>query len=456
MIHKKQHSLLNRANEACDVLSKHIKEDHVIRIISHNDADGLSAAGVIANAIKEEGGQFHTSILPRLKPENVKELSKEKYELFIFSDMGSACLKLLNRFKSDVIIADHHQVDNAESEDHVVHLNPHIFGIDGSKDLSGAGAAYLSIRDLGEGDNNKKHIAPLALIGAFGDMQCPDGFSGVNELILEDAKEFGSLEIHEDLKIVSKSQEPLYKSLAYTLNPALPGLTGDLEGSMGFLEKMGISYGIKFTDLENEEKDVLKDELIKLNEDIFGDVYSVNKENPVLRDLEEYSYILDACGKNKKTGLGLSIALGERADALDAALNLQKKYRDQLTKGMEWIKREGANQMDFIQYIYSEDKVLKSVMGTISSVAMSAELLASDKPILSMARMHNDVKVSGRTTRDLVNKGVDLGKALHDSSLSFGGQGGGHDIAAGAMIPYKEMDNFLNLVNDMVEHQINN
>jgi RecJ-like exonuclease len=112
--------------------------------------------------------------------------------------------------------------------------------------------------------------------------------------------------------------------------------------------------------------------------------------------------------------------------------------------------------MDFIQYIYSEDKSLKSVMGTISGVAMSSKLLNSDKPILSMARMHKDVKVSGRTTRKLVESGVDLGKALHDSSLSFAGQGGGHDIAAGAMIPYKEMDNFLNLVNDMIEHQLNN
>jgi RecJ-like exonuclease len=450
--------LLNRANEACDVISKHIKKGHVIRIISHNDSDGLSAAGVLASAIKEEGGQFHATILPHLREENLKEIFKERYELFIFLDMGSACLKLINnRFKSDVIISDHHQVDSVEVENHVVHVNPHIFGIDGSRDLSGAGVAYLSIRELGMGDNNKKHLANLALVGAFGDMQCQyNGFTGVNELILEDGKEMGSLEIHKDLKVVSKSQEPLYKSLAYALNPVLPGLTGDLEGSMKFLEKIGISHRIKFNDLESEEKCVLKDELIRLNPEVFGDVYSVPNENPLIRYLEEYSYILDACGKYKKTGLGLSIALGERAEALDTALNLQKKYRDQLTKGMSWIKREGAIQMDFIQYIYIEDKVLKSLMGTISSIGISAKILKSNKPVLSMARMHDDVKVSGRTTRNLVNKGVNLGEILHDVSLSFGGQGGGHDIAAGAMIPYKEMNNFLNLVNEMVKHQINN
>lgn len=456
MIHKKQHSLLNRANIACKMISKHIKENHVIRIISHNDADGLSAAGVLANAIKEEGGQFHITILPRLKAENVRNLAKEEYELFIFSDMGSACLELINHFKSDAIIADHHQINDVEAKEHVVHVNPHIFGIDGSKELSGAGSAYLTIRELGEGENNKKHLAPLALAGAFGDMQCQDGFIGVNELLVEEGKDFGSLEIHEDLKITSKTQEPLYKSLTYTLNPPIPNLTGDLEESIEFLEKIGISYGIKFIDLEDEEKDILKDELVKLNPDIFGDVYNIPKENHLLRDLEEYSYILDACGKNKKTGLGLSIILGERGGALDAVLNLQKKYRNQLTKGMEWIKREGANQLDFIQYIYNEDKLLKSIMGTISGVGISSGLLTEDKPVLAMARMHKDVKVSGRTTIKMVNKGVDLGKALHDSSLSFGGQGGGHDIAAGAMIPYKEMDNFLNLVNNMVEHQLNN
>ena len=59
------------------MLKKHIENDDVIRLISHNDADGISAAGVIANAIKEEGGQFHTTIVPRLKSDIVRDLAKE-------------------------------------------------------------------------------------------------------------------------------------------------------------------------------------------------------------------------------------------------------------------------------------------------------------------------------------------------------------------------------------------
>ena len=443
--------MLNRASEATDVLKEHIEKDSIIRIISHNDADGISSAAVLANALAEEDVQFHTTIIPRLKEDIVNQLRHEKYDLFIFSDMGSSFIKEFNTYKHDVIVADHHQPDDTEAESNVVHLNPHLFGIDGSKDLCGAGSSYLTIREM-----DKKHLAYFALIGAFGDMQGQNGFTGVNKLIVQDALESGTLEIHEGLKTVSQASEPIYKSLAYTFSPPLPKISGDFDGAREFLERMNLSYGIKFTDLEDEEKDLLKEALVSINPDIFGDCYVVPKEVPLLRDLEEYSYILDACGKNKKPGLGLSIAIGEREQALDAALKLQRQYRDQIVKGLEWIKKQGAEQLNSIQYLYSEDKVLKSVMGTIASIGLSVELLDDSKPVIGLSRLHKDIKISGRTTREMVERGVNLGRALQDSSNNFGGSGGGHDIAAGAMIPYEFKDNFLHLVDEMVEYQLTN
>ena len=431
------------------MLKEHIENDAVIRIISHNDADGISAAAVVANALAEENVQFHTTIVPRLKKDMVDQLRSEKYDLFIFSDMGSQFIEDFNTYKHDVIVADHHQFNEVEPESNVVHINPHLFEIDGSRDLCGAGSAYLAIRDL-----DKKHLAYYALVGAFGDMQGQEGFTGVNKMILDDAIESGNLEIHEDLKIVSKTTEPIFKSMAYTFSPPLPGISGDFDGAREFLERMNLSYGIKFTDMEDEEKDLLREALVSVNPDIFGNCYTVVKQAPMLRDLEEFSYILDACGKNKKQGLGLSIALGEKDQALDAALKLQRQYRDQIVKGLEWVKKEGAQQLNAIQYLYSEDKVLKSVMGTIASIGLSVELLDSSKPVIGLSRLHNDIKISGRTTREMVAKGVNLGKALQDSSNNFGGTGGGHDIAAGAMIPFESKDNFLHILDEMVEYQL--
>ncbi|AUB55256.1 phosphoesterase [Methanobacterium subterraneum] len=450
MTHKKQHYLLNRAEEACMLLKEHLDQDHVVRVISHNDADGISAAGVICNAISQEGGKFHVTMVPRLNEETLDRLSQEKYELFFFCDMGSGYVERIGRLKGQAIIADHHQTmdSTGDDEETLVHVNPHLFGLDGTRDVSASGVTYLTVKPL-----NKVNLTGLALVGAFGDMQYADGFSGVNQTILTEATEAGVVEEHEDLKISSKD-EPLYKALAHTFQPAIPGISGNPEKSQAFLEKIGISYGIKFTDLANEEKDFLTEHLTRINPKIFGTVYSMPQETPALRNLEDYALILDACGKNKNYAVGLSICLGERKSAITEGVEFLSKCRESLIRGIRWISREGSQEMDYVQYLYTEDKENKKIMGTLASLGIELEILNSQKPVITLSRMHNLVKISGRTTLEMTQKGVNLGFALEQASKSFNGAGGGHNIAAGAVVPYKELENFKNLVNDIVSTQV--
>ncbi len=445
-----QHYLLNRAKEASELLKKHLDEDHVVRVISHNDSDGISAAGVICNAISRGGGKFHVSLVPRLKDNVLERLSKEKYQLFFFCDMGSGYVEKIGQLKGQAIIADHHQTmdSTGDEKENLVHVNPHLFGLDGTRDVSASGVTYLTVRPL-----EIVELAKLAIVGAFGDMQYDDGFHGINQTILSEAIESGVVEEQEDLKIASKG-EPLYKALAHTFQPALPGISGDLEGSRGFLEKIGISYGIKFTDLANEEKDHLKERLVDLNPQIFGQVYSVPKEDPALRNLEKYAEILDACGKNKKHAVGLSICLGDRKSAIPEGVEFLKKYQNSLIKGISWIRREGSQEMENVQYIYTEDKEKKKIMGTLATLGIDLKILNPEKPVVTLSRMHDQVKISGRTTLEMTSKGVNLGFALEQASKSFNGAGGGHNIAAGAVIPYRDLENFRNLVNDIISTQI--
>lgn len=450
MIQKQQHSLLNKAEEACDLLRKHVEADHVVRVISHNDADGISAAGVICNAISRQEGKFHATIVSRLKENVLSRILKEKYKLFVFCDMGSANLTELGRLKGDVIVADHHQTidTEAKTQENMVHVNPHLHGLDGTRDVSASGVSYLISRPM-----NYPELAGLALVGAFGDMQCVDGVEGINKTILNDGLEAGTVEVRDDLKLGRMSQEPLYRALSYTFNPALPNISADEDGSRAFLEKLGISYGVKFKELGNDEKDLLKEELVKINPKVFGSVYSIPNEVPQLRNIEDYSKLVDACGKNKKHGIGLSICLGDRENSLEEADALLSKYQNNLANGIEWIKKEGSNSLRNIQYIYTSDKKRKRVMGTISSIGLELGLLDPEKPVLALSRMDNLVKISGRTTKNVTGRGVNLGSALEAASKSFGGTGGGHNIAAGAVVPYKNMENFLHLVDDIVETQ---
>jgi single-stranded-DNA-specific exonuclease len=445
-----QHSLLNRAEEAYNLLKKHLDQDHVVRIISHNDADGISAAGVICNAITREKGKFHVTIVPRLKSEVLDKISKEKYELFFFCDMGSAWTQRIGKLKGDAIIADHHQtIDSTEEQGTVVHINPHLFGLDGTRDVSGSGVTYLAVRPLGHYE-----LTGLAMVGAFGDMQGNGNITGVNQTILQEGLDKEVLEVKNGLKLSFSSEEPLYKALSYTFLPPLPGISGDFEGSRSFLEKIGISYGIKFPDLSNEEKDILKTELMKINPDIFGKIYSIKNEIPLLKNIDDYSQIIDACGKNKQYGTGLSICLGDQEESLKEGLGLLKNYHDSLLKGIAWLKKEGSREMEHIQYIYTEDKNIKSFMGTLANIGLDIGLFNPEKPVLALSRMDPLIKISGRTTLKITEKGVNLGVALEQASHSYGGTGGGHTVAAGAVVPLKNQDNFLNLVDEIVKSQL--
>ena len=58
-----------------------------------------------------------------------------------------------------------------------------------------------------------------------------------------------------------------------------------------------------------------------------------------------------------------------------------------------------------------------------------------------------------RTTERVIEKGIDLQKAISDASAEYGGGGGGHKIAAGAFIPKSAEQEFVNRVNRILGEQ---
>lgn len=451
MTQKKLQSLLNKADEGFKILKEHLDNENIVRIISHNDSDGLSSAGLVARAISENDGQFHVSIISRLHEEFIKKLAREKYKVFFFCDMGSSEIEILSKnLKGDVIVADHHQItgeiNDIEGNGNIVHLNPHLFNIDGTQELSASGTAYLIMKNF-----EIEHLASMALVGAIGDMQCENGFLGVNKIILDEGLKKGEIKVKEDIRILHKD-EYLYRALAFTFYPPLTGITGDFDSAKKFLEKIGINPKARYNELDKEEKEKLKESLCKINPDIYGKIY-LDPGFGQLKDLRYFSEILDACGKSKEYGLALSICLKNKNEDIEKATKILKKYNEKIIKGLKWLKRENSKKMKNIQYVYTEDKSIKPIIGTLVSIAMSVGILDDSMPTLGLYKINNHVKVSARTNMSVVEKGVNLGKALKRASDSVGGNGGGHNVAAGAMIPYKEMNNFLNIVDEIVGEQ---
>ena len=165
---------------------KKAAKGNTVRVISHLDADGLTSAAIMADALSSLDFSFVLTIVKQLSEEVLLELKKEKYSTYVFCDLGSGQYSLIKEHLGDkkIFILDHHEFD--EFDGRAVMVNPHMFGVDGSKEISGSGVCFLFACEL---DPSNKKNAHLAIIGALGDVQEDRGFTGLNKDIPNTAVE---------------------------------------------------------------------------------------------------------------------------------------------------------------------------------------------------------------------------------------------------------------------------
>ena len=167
-------------------------------------------------------------------------------------------------------------------------------------------------------------------------------------------------------------------------------------------------------------------------------------------NLDDFAELLDACGKSGEKGIGLLIALGNK-NLIEKAEGIRKKFKQRILDGLIKLeKSENIFELDALQYFFADDP---SLGGIIGGIAINY-FLRNDKPILSLTEMDDELHISARGNHLLVEKGLDLGLAMKEGARIVGGIGGGHNIAAGATIPKKEKNLFLQKVDEIVKEQL--
>jgi single-stranded-DNA-specific exonuclease len=461
------------ASEAANLISKCIEEGGFIHVISHLDADGLAAAGIIGKALWRLGANFRVRIQQWVDEKIVAAITSDKPALTILTDLGSGYLNVLSTHLSSyqIIILDHHQpIGDATSN--ILQVNPHLHGIDGSKDVSGAGVAYFSAKAL---DDANKDLAGIAVVGALGDLQDKyeqRALGGLNETVVADAVAAGCLKVEKDLMFFGRETRPIHKALAYTTSPFLPDISGEEDKSLAFLVSLGIKpkQGEKWRalrDLSEEEKrqlcSALSDHLISKGYpsdvlSLVGSVYTLVHEEAwtPLRDAREFSVLLNGTGRMEKAGLGVAICMGDRGSALEQAEAVLREYRRTITKYLNWLMEEPGriDELESVYVVRGEGFINEKVIGTLSSI-LSTSLSKPEKPIIAYAVADEDlVKVSARTLDMLTSRGLDLGEIMRVAAEKFKGKGGGHNIAAGAQVPIGAVDAFVKLVDDLVKKRM--
>lgn len=465
---------LDSAKQAAETILETVKEDGFIHVFSHLDADGIAAAGIVGKALWRLDARFCIRITQWINDELVEEVLSEKPQLIVFTDLGSGYIDLLKEKLSDfkIVILDHHQV-SGEQAANFVHVNPHLLGIDGAKDVSGAGVTYFVAKAM---DKENVDLSPIAVVGALGDLQ--DKYDqrmlgGLNEKIVEDAKTTGLLTVEKDLIFFGRETRPIHRTLASTTNPFIPGISGEEDKSLAFLVSLGIKpkFGDKWRalrDLSEEEKrklcSALADYLVSKGlhfeaSNLIGHVYILNREEPwtPLRDAREFAVLLNATGRMDKPGLGVAICMGDRSSAFEEAEKVLEEYRRTINKYLGWImeKPERIRELENIYVVCGEDVIKDKIVGAVSSI-LSMSLPNPEKPLIAYASLEEEgiAKFSARTTDTVVNKGVNLGEIMEVAAEKCLGKGGGHNIAAGAQVPIENVETFIKLVNELVGKQL--
>ncbi len=446
---------------------KNLPDKH-IKVVSHLDCDGLTAAAIITKALLREGLNFSISIIKQVEPAILEEMSKENYNCYLFTDLGSGYLSSIEKKLPDkqVFIIDHHKPEETATKLH--HINPHMFRIDGSKDVSGAGVTYLFARSLNE---ENKDLAHLAIIGAIGDIQEKQGFTGMNLEILNDAISSGKLEVKKGLSMFGSQTKPLHKILEFSTDPYIPGVTGNEQEAIRFLNELGISpkdkegKPKKLIHLNEEEMKKLVTGIIlkrvgfeKNPEDIIGNVYLLKEEieESPTRDAREFSTLLNSCGRLKKPSLGIGTCLGNNKTKQEA-ITLLNDYRQELIRSLNWFYMNKGNKKiiegDGYVIINAENNIKDTVIGTLASIISRTNTYSEGTIIVSMANtMDGNTKTSLRLVGN--NPDTDLRNIVKQITNKIGvEESGGHKQACGCLIPLGKEQEFIKIAKETLTRQ---
>ncbi|NPA74602.1 MAG: DHH family phosphoesterase [Euryarchaeota archaeon] len=407
-----------------------IERGDYFRILTHYDVDGVCSAGIVAGYLRELGKKFHVSFFRNSNKDTLWDAINEgKY--VILTDMGSGFVQEL---QGNIIVLDHHTPvgDNEE----IVHVNPRLFGIDGSREACATTMAYMLA-------NDKKYVKCLAA-GLLGDKQYVPGAGpvGLNKKLLEEAgvNPVINLTLHGNVA----------DAVFYSVEPFYPGLSGRMDRVKKVLAELGIDSGKDVEELTEEEKyrlgSYLAYVLVRQSEIPDAGMRIVDVDFNIDGSVRRFTDLIDAACRtdNQSVALGYVLGVHEYRDRMEVML---RDYRGEVIEGLYEVLKN-LFTLDHVQYFYAKSSYLGSTLATISSMY----LLNPNRVTLSFY-VGDKVSISARAHSPLAEK-VNLGEIMRKVSRELGGDGGGHDVAAGATIPVGKEKEFVKRVNEEVEKSL--
>lgn len=381
------------------------------------DADGLSAVTVMREALTRIGKTVTTSVSREKTAASYEKPFRTKADALLFLDKGSNQAEAISALGAKhgkwVGIIDHHGVPLVVD---IPMVNPRLCGLDGSLDASAATSAAAVALHLGL----PLSVATLGLVGAIGDWQHMSGWRGWNKQLLQQGLASGALQKQTQLRLVGLSVAEALDRSGWIEEP----------GSQ-FLERHGLPLVGDVDSLGPHEATLRKALKAIGATDIEHEVVVHNG-----MDLRRIFRVVDACGREGHPEVGMDFLL----DRIPEAEVHFDRYAEAIGDNLERLREVGARRLRAVQHFHATGA---AYTGMVGGIAMTHALPDKSVPICVTAETKGALQVSTRGNQAMIEAGMNLGAAVSKAAKHVGAEGGGHTIAAGAVIPKDLLEPFL-------------
>lgn len=456
--------------------------DGFISVLTHYDADGLASGGAITRYLSLLNKRFVIRSAAAITDKILSEFFSIKSSLYIVQDMGSGDIDILIKKwrgmseNSILIVIDHHKLGEEvlEEEGDFIILNPEIFGYDGGK--VGCTSVLTSLVGYFGSGERDKYFVEIGLVGATGDMQLNDSVEGINKYLLDLGVKLGIVKYEREFVFFTPRKLPVHKAIVWNMVPYIPGFSGRDDIGLNIVRKSGIKYRDKdgryltIEELRDDDKEKLLELITKFIaskgiEDVSTDDFLVNvyyllgETDPYLQTTGEFSNILSSCGRMDREEVAILLAAGFRnkeTKVLDEAKRIFDERRKVLARYLNIADSVVKRYGDRIVLIDMRGKEFShKFSGTISTLYSRSPNYRDDIIVVLSYMDKEGIKISARAPRQLVDEGFDLSVKMRMLSKRLGGRGGGHNVAAGALVPLKAdsiiVDELIKILSDGYE-----
>ena len=421
-----------------------------VRILTHHDTGGITAGAIIAKAMQREDRSFKISVLKQLDKNIIGDLKKEDAEIFFFLDFGSSNLNEIKELNAKTIIFDNHEISGEIPQSkNLTLVNPRLE----EDEMNSSAMAYLFAKELNSMNSDMSGLAVLGMVGDYGDLL------NIGETAKSILKSAEDISIKQSM-LLFPATRPIHKALEFSSKVYIPGVSGSSEGVLNLLKEANIS--IKNEDEYRTILDLTSEEISRLVELIsartsdaasirnaFGFIYLIKIFNR-LEDARELSMLLNACGKLGHGDLAIAFCMGSKK-AKFFAENIYITYKHMILSGLKWVNINDKIEGEGYVVINAGKEIKETILGTVLSILAASFTYPAGTILVGTAiTEEGKLKISSRITGK-ERKDLNLQKIIEPIVKSLGGEGGGHQTAAGGIISEEKAEEFVSLLQKELE-----